>query len=200
MRPRNANSSASKAPMLAASSVISSRCGRRPCVQAQRNGSSLSGHGLTASFGYAGTRRSKKENKVRRKGRGRQGELAYRRRQRDPAFGELRHEQGAARSTNCHLPPPQCRHFWRAIDRNTGRNSGTRHRRRSAKATFISGLLYFYSLISSRNCVLMNERVVVRLVSVSSALSTIVVADVSGASAFDSDSRSFNSGLKVHSA
>ncbi len=58
-----------------------------------------------------------------------------------------------------------------------------------------SGLFYFYSLISRRNCVLTNERVVVRFVSVSAALSTIVVVDVSGASAFDSERRSFSSGL-----
>lgn len=72
--------------------------------------------------------------------------------------------------------------------------------RRSAKATFISGLFYFYSFISSRNCVLTNERVVVRLVSLCVPLSTTVVAEVSGARPFDNDSRSFSCGLKVHSA
>jgi hypothetical protein len=64
----------------------------------------------------------------------------------------------------------------------------------------MSGLFYFYSFISNRSCVLMYERVVVRLVSVSVPSSTMVVAEVSGASAFDSDSLSFSSGLKVHSA
>ncbi len=71
--------------------------------------------------------------------------------------------------------------------------------RRSAKATSC-GLFYIYNFISSRNCVLMNERVVVRLVSLCVPLSTTVVAEVSGARPFDNDSRSFSCGLKVHSA
>jgi hypothetical protein len=72
--------------------------------------------------------------------------------------------------------------------------------RATSRGPFAFRPLRYYSFISKRSCALTNERVVVALVCSSAPLCTMLVLVLSGASAFDSDSRSFSSGLTVHSA